>query len=438
MIKTLFRPSRRRNGKLVKSDYYSLKLRMDGDLNITVIPLKVTDRRAAEEIRRKIILESERERAGILPPKAQRDSAATALLNHARDFVADLRAMGRNQQYVDELENKLNLLASQCAWSRLSDVTADSFVQWRIKQNKAPKTLNEYLASAIALFNWMIKQGRLVANPLVTVRKAETRGKAKRVRRAYTDDEMRALLNVAGAQRILYMMAALTGIRHGEFQKLRWGDLNFDKTKPSVTVPASVGKNKRLACLPLHPVLFAELLAYRPANVDAGNLIFGRLVPRSDVFNRQLRAAGIAKRDSQGRVVDFHSFRHTFCTNLHLAGVPLREAMELMRHSDVRLTMSVYADSSLFALRPAVEKLPWNCPVNDTQKNTQRSDFGRLLPSLAVTVDGAAKSELQPIEMRLKSLSGTVCHGQPENGKWSERQDSNLRRLAPKASALPG
>ena len=109
-----------------------------------------------------------------------------------------------------------------------------------------------------------------------------------------------------------------------------------------------------------------------------------------------------------------------------------------MRHSDVRLTMSVYADASLFALRPAVEKLPWNCPLDDTQKNAQRSDFGRLLPSLAVTVDGAAKSELQPIDMGLPSLSVTVGHAGAESGKWSERQDSNLRRLAPKASALPG
>jgi integrase len=191
-------------------------------------------------------------------------------------------------------------------------------------------------------------------------RNAETRGKEVRKRRAYSDEEMQALLDVAGKHRILYVMAVLTGIRHGEFKKLCWGDVNLNAEKPFVMVRASVSKNHKQACLPLHRVLLADLVRYRPENVSAGDLIIGKLVPRSDLFRKYLIAAAITKKDSMGRVADFHSFRHTFCTYLHRVGVPLREGMELMRHSDVRLTMNIYTDSSLFALRPAVEKLPWN------------------------------------------------------------------------------
>jgi integrase len=43
------------------------------------------------------------------------------------------------------------------------------------------------------------------------------------------------------------------------------------------------------------------------------------------------------------RYADFRSNRHTFITNLSLAGVSPREAQELARHSDIRLTMSVYS-----------------------------------------------------------------------------------------------
>jgi len=46
--------------------------------------------------------------------------------------------------------------------------------------------------------------------------------------------------------------------------------------------------------------------------------------------------------DSQGRYADFHCNRHTFIPNLSLAGVCPRDAQELARHSDVRLTMNVY------------------------------------------------------------------------------------------------
>jgi site-specific recombinase XerD len=84
----------------------------------------------------------------------------------------------------------------------------------------------------------------------------------------------------------------------------------------------------------------------RPVNAQAGGLVFNSRVPRSELFNEHLKAANIAKTDSQRHVVDFHSLRHTFCTNLHQAGVSQRKAMELMRHNDPRLTANIYTDAS--------------------------------------------------------------------------------------------
>ncbi len=248
---------------------------------------------------------------------------------------------------------------------------------------------------------------------------------------------MRALLNTAGSQRLLYIMAALTGIRHGEFKKLHWGDINLKSEKPSVMVRAAVGKNRKLACLPLHPVLLKELLGARPAKVSSGDLVFGRSVPRSELFRKHLQAAGIVKTDSQGKVVDFHSFRHTFCTNLHLAGVPLREAMELMRHSDARLTMTIYADSSLFALRPAVEKLPWNCSGDDAQRDAQRIGFEGHLPSLAGAQNKSTKGDLSPVNTGLPSQLDIMCHRGAQNEEWCAVQVSNLRPLPCEGNALP-
>ena len=134
----------------------------------------------------------------------------------------------------------------------------------------------------------------------------------------------------------------------------------------------------------------------------------------------------------------FHSFRHTFCTNLHLAGVPLREAMELMRHSDVRLTMNIYADTALFALRPAIEKLlPWNFTEHDSQRDSQRNDFRGLLPSLAVTMNDDVKCGKSLMDMGLKSLFGMVGHGVPKSEEWCALQVSNLRPLPCEGNALP-
>lgn len=427
-----------RDGKRVVSRLYSLKLRLKGELNISTIPLGVSDREAAEEKARKLVKEREQELAGLLAPKVQRDAAQATFAKHVQDFIGDLRVKGRNSRYVDEMEFKLTTLAEKCSWQRANDVTADSFVKWRSGQTKAKKTLNEYLTAVKGLLNWMIKQGRIGSNPLLSVQRVETRGNEKLNRRAFTNQEMLALLNASGPRGIVYMTAALTGLRHGECKKLQRGDLNLGSEKPSVMVRASISKNHQQACLPLHPQLRRGLVEALPANASPGDLVLADLVPRPSQFKKDLAAAGIAKRDGQDRVVDFHSFRHTFCTNLHLAGVPLREAMELMRHSDVRLTMKIYADSSLFALRPAIEKLlPWNCAEDDSQRDSQKLGAEGPLASLAGTVNDDSKNENQPVNMGLKSLSVTLGHGGAESGEWCALQVSNLRPLPCEGNALP-
>jgi len=372
-----------------------------------------------------LVQEKEKELHGLLPAKTMRDAAQEPLVKHLKDFIGNLRALGRNNQYIAGSENRLVLLVDQCHWQFPKDVAADSYVKWRSEQKKSAKTLNEYLASAKGLLKWMTKQGRIAVNPLLVVQKTETRGKEVRRRRAYSDEEIQNLLKVAGKQRIVYLMAVLTGIRHGELKALRWGDINLSGEKPSVIVRASISKNHRQACLPLHPALVTGLAAFQPAKVSAGDFVFAGLVPRSSVFNVHLKAADISKVDSQGRVVDFHSLRHTFCTILHRAGVPQREAMELMRHNDPRLTATTYADASLFSLRAAVEKLPFSSPIDDAQRDAQSLGAGGLLPSLSVKVGKGSTSNESSVNTGSKSLSVMVWHGESKSEEWSERQDLN-------------
>ena len=426
MIACVYRPKRRINGKRIISRLYSAKIRVGGERRILQVPLHVSDKQVAQEKLRQLVQEREKELHGLIPAKTMRDAAQVSLTQHLNDFIADLKAKGRNRQYIAEFENRLELLIEQCGWRSLQDVTADSFVKWRSEHKKAAKTLNEYLASVTGFMNWMNKQGRVAVNPLTVVQKSETRGKEVRARRAYSDDEIQALLKVAGKRCIVYQMAALTGIRHGELKALRWGDMDLGAEKPSVTVRASVSKNHKLACLPLHPDLVAELLQYRPVDAKAADLVFEGLMPRSRVFKDDLAAAGITKTDSQGRVVDFHSLRHTFCTNLHRTGVPQREAMELMRHNDPRLTANTYADASLFSLRAAVAKLSFPATKNDAQRDAQSLVPGRLFPSLLVTIDEGSKNDKTTVNAGGNSPSDPLCHAGSKSWEWWALQDSNL------------
>jgi len=62
--------------------------------------------------------------------------------------------------------------------------------------------------------------------------------------------------------------------------------------------------------------------------------------------------------DSAGRVIDFHSLRHTTGTLLAAAGTHPRIAQSLMRHSTVDLTMSLYTHPYAEQQSDAIDKLP--------------------------------------------------------------------------------
>ena len=83
-------------------------------------------------------------------------------------------------------------------------------------------------------------------------------------------------------------------------------------------------------------------------------------VPRQLVktLDRDLAAAGIAKRGDRGRTIDVHGLRQAFGSMLPVAGVAPRVAQEAMRHSSIDLTMNVYTDPRLLDLAGAANAFP--------------------------------------------------------------------------------
>ena len=63
-------------------------------------------------------------------------------------------------------------------------------------------------------------------------------------------------------------------------------------------------------------------------------------------------------RDSAGLMLDFHSFRHGYVTEICKANVSPRVMMELARHSDPRLTMKLYSRLEVVDMAKALNSLP--------------------------------------------------------------------------------
>ena len=76
------------------------------------------------------------------------------------------------------------------------------------------------------------------------------------------------------------------------------------------------------------------------------------------ILNRDLKMAGIPKRDDRGRTIDVHALRTTFGALMSKGGVAPRTAKAAMRHSKIDLTMNVYTDPRLLDVRGALDALP--------------------------------------------------------------------------------
>jgi integrase len=241
----------------------------------------------------------------------------------------------------------------------IKDITPQSFTAWRVGSSLRPKTLNDLLDSVSSFLNWMEGQRYITSNPLKHLGGVKDYS-PREFRRALSPEDAQKLLNVAPRHRaVVYLAILYTGLRSAEMKGLTWGDFDFDSSQPCVRVPSSISKNRKASVHGLHAELVAALKQLRPADAKQTDWVFRGLVPRVPTFKTDLAAAGIPFEDAQGRRIDIHALRKTFGTMLAVSGASLRTCMELMRHSESRLTEKVYTDASHLPLQSALDAL---CP----------------------------------------------------------------------------
>src|SRR6202035_489920 len=170
---------RRKDGK--RSPYRG-GFRLSPDEKFREVPLETTDKQIARKRLRQIVQEEENERAGFIRPRKEREAMQRPLLEHIETFIAERYTIGRDEKYVRELKKKLLVLAAEVPWKYLAEITPESFCAWRRKQNKSPKTLNEYLSAIGSLLNRL--ESVIGQNPLRSVERMQMAVEPRRQRRA--------------------------------------------------------------------------------------------------------------------------------------------------------------------------------------------------------------------------------------------------------------
>lgn len=124
------------------------------------------------------------------------------------------------------------------------------------------------------------------------------------------------------------LLALNTGMRRGEITQLTWADVSLEAKR--VTVRASSAKSGKARHIPLNAEAHAVLQAYQRQHSGKGKLF--DLVSVTKSWKSLMEAAGIED-------FRFHDLRHTFASNLVMAGVDLNTVRELLGHGDIKMTL---------------------------------------------------------------------------------------------------
>lgn len=230
-------------------------------------------------------------------------------------------------------------------------------------------TVRKYRMMLHAAFGTAVTWGLIAKNPVHGL--SPIREDTPEVR-WFSASEQAALLDTAwsgykGRTNRLYLpclLALATGMRRGELLALRWADIDFAHNR--VTVRRGLQKSEdgptyrtggkggkgRVVALPetLAPLLTAHREEQARIRVTAGaawedaDLVFAD--PRGapwDLDGFQSSFRRLRERAKLPADIHFHCLRHTFATELLLAGVHPKIVSEALGHASVRMTLDRYS-----------------------------------------------------------------------------------------------
>jgi integrase len=317
-------------------------------------------RKASEDLARRLEGEAEaRRRARERGEPAEEPAKPFAEAVEA--FAAEVRRLGNSEGHVKEVRRRLAVIGEACRWRRLGDVGAAGLTAYLAKitdAGRAPSTVNKYRHYVSSLLAFCARQGWRADNPVAKVRTAKAAAGGGRRRRAFADAEVAALLAAADEtpHGDYVRLALLSGFRVRECTLLEARDVDWGGARPLWRPRAEVVKGRRREAVPVLPEAVPLVRRLCEGKGPCGRLL-GAKPPTRKVFRSLLKKAGVAEADAEGRHVDRHALRYTFCRMLGRR-LPIQTVKVLMRHKDIRMTCNLYMALGLEDVGEELLKLP--------------------------------------------------------------------------------
>ena len=237
-------------------------------------------------------------------------------------------------------------LAALCAWAamrsrgvlELRNDEIRAFVASEHRRGLSPKSLQRRLSACRSFYLWLLKRGRIDANPADAIRAPKA---ARKLPQVLDVDEAVQLVEVATdaplglRDRALLELFYSSGQRLSEVCALKWADLDF--AQGLVTV---LGKGSKQRIVPVGSHARNALAALREeAAGQPGDFVFpGRGGAQISSRAVQLRVKKLAAQRGVYKRVHPHLLRHSFASHMLESSGDLRGVQELLGHADIATT----------------------------------------------------------------------------------------------------
>ena len=244
------------------------------------------------------------------------------------------------------------------------------------------KTLTDIKNTAVQIFDFAIDNRVIDYNPASSVK--IPKNAEKQSRRALTELEQSYITNTPHRMQTAAMIMLYAGLRRGELIPLMWSDIDLKNKTISVnkavdlssgtpTIKSTKTKaGKRIVKIPT--ILSKHLSECKKDNILvcpslSGNMytatswrtswnsylydldvLYGKIPQKKSKYDKRFKGITISR-------ITPHMLRHTFCTNMYLAGVDILTAQHQMGHSDIKTTLSIYTHISENFAKDEMKKL---------------------------------------------------------------------------------
>ena len=228
--------------------------------------------------------------------------------------------------------------------TKLTPIEVNMFLNSLIMQNYYKKTISNHKSVLNMIFTYAVLHGYVKHNPVNDVRLPNNL--PKKQRELPTTNEIKEVEKHYTGFDLLPYFLLNTGLRISEALAITDKDIDFSKktiivnkhvihdgNRPILEDRTKTENNKRT-------VILLDRLADKLPK-DKKGLLFGN-EDGTPLTKRQLACRWKKYQDTYGINLTAHQLRHAYATMLFEAGVDVKDAQELMGHSDINLTRQIY------------------------------------------------------------------------------------------------